>query len=455
MGLEQANVQAGPFSPTLDIEGATLDVTGSVVSTYLSSKLPPGINRIIADAAPFISVLGITLPQPGGTIDIGGGGQLEVGGSIDAQVAVRFNGGSGNTLQLDASTMPTNTIFGFTTGDTIDLAAVAPANVSSVSIGAGNTLAIAETNGTTLNLILDPAQSFANMTPMASSDGTGGTNISFGGAAPPPANTINLTGGNTFNGGSANNTINSSGGNNLIAPGSGNNIIFDFGSKDVIFPNTGGTETIFAFGSVLAAVGAGKMAFVNGSNPSTVLGGGSGSATINAGAGGGLYAGGTGGLNVIIGGSGVCTMFGSSGSDLLAAGGAGANLLIAGSGNETLTGVGSTGANVMFAGAGNDLMGGGAGNETFFAGHGNATVIGGSGADLYAFANGLAGGTETVFGFNTGKGDAISLQGYGANEAQNDLANAVVAGGNTMLTLSDHTQVMFVGVTGLTASAFV
>ena len=464
LGLEQANVQAGPLAPTLDIEGATLDVTGSVISTYNPSKLPPGISRIIADAATVVSFLGITLPQPGGTIDIGGGGRLEVGGSIDAQVALKFNGGTGNTLRLDAATLPTNTIFGFTNGATIDLAAVAPANVSSVSIGAGNTLTISETNGTTLNLILDPAQSFAGMTPTASSDGTGGTNISFGGAPPVPgqtftdngtsSNLVGTNGNDIFIGTTGNDTITTGTGHNLIVPGSGNDIIFAHGS-DVIFPDTGGTETIFAFGAVLTAVGSGQMAFVNGSNPSTVLGGGSGSATINAGAGGGLYAGGNGGLNVIIGGSGACTMYGSSGSDLLAAGGAGADLLIAGSGNETLTGVGSTGNNVMYAGAGNDLLGGGAGNETFFAGHGNATVIGGSGADLYAFINGLAGGTETVFGFNTGKGDAINLQGYGANEAQNDLANAVVAGGNTMLTLSDHTQVTFVGVTGLTASAFV
>ncbi|MGH7211957.1 MAG: hypothetical protein ACREF1_10925, partial [Acetobacteraceae bacterium] len=65
------------------------------------------------------------------------------------------------------------------------------------------------------------------------------------------------------------------------------------------------------------------------------------------------------------------------------------------------------------------------------------------------------GGTETVFGFNAAKGDAINLQGYGSGEAQNDLANAAIAGGNTTLTLSDHTQVTFVGVTGLNASAFV
>ncbi len=186
LGLEQANALAGPFAPTLDIEGATLDVTGSVVSTYNSNLLPAGLGTLVQQAQPFTGFLGITLPQPGGTIDIGSGGRLEVGGSIDAQVAVQFNGGSGNTLRLDASTMPTDTIFGFTNGDTIDLAALASGNVSSVSIGAGNTLTIDEANGTTLALNLDPAQNFAGLTPVASSDGAGGTDISFGGAPPPP-----------------------------------------------------------------------------------------------------------------------------------------------------------------------------------------------------------------------------------------------------------------------------
>jgi Ca2+-binding RTX toxin-like protein len=140
---------------------------------------------------------------------------------------------------------------------------------------------------------------------------------------------------------------------------------------------------------------------------------------------------------------------------LVFAGGANADLLIAGSGNETLSGFGSTGANVFFAGAGNDLLAGGAGAETFLAGHGSSTVIGGTGADLYGFINGLGGGSETVLGFSVAKGDHISLQGYGANAAQSALAGATVAGGSTTLTLSDHTSVTFIGVTGLNAANFV
>ena len=156
---------------------------------------------------------------------------------------MQFNGGSGNTLKLDASTMPTDTIFGFTNGDTIDLAALTAGNTSSVSIGAGNTLTIDETNGTTLALNLDPAQNFAGLTPVASSDGAGGTDISFG--APVPSQTFfdggvssNLVGNNgndIFVGSTGNDTITTGTGHNLIGPGSGNDIILAHGS-DVDVP---------------------------------------------------------------------------------------------------------------------------------------------------------------------------------------------------------------------------
>ena len=463
LGLEQAN-GGGSFAPTLDIEGATLDVTGSVVALYSPNLLPPGPSSIVAEGGNFARSERRSLLAARSRSAMGVG----LKSAAAWMTSVQFNGGTGNVLRLDSATLPFGRVLDFTTGDTIDFGAVAPGIVRGVAIGPGigadnsfgNTLIIDETNGTTItfavNLSVGLARNFAGATLTASSDGAGGTDISF--AAPVAGETLsdngtssNLVGDandDIFIGTTGNDTIITGIGHNLVAPGSGNDIILASGS-DVIFPETGGSEAIFALSPVMAAVGAGHMAFVNGDGQATVFGGGSGSATINGGAGGGLFAGGTGGLNIIEGGSGACTMFGSSGSDLLAAGGLTANLLIAGSGNETLTGIGSLGANVMFAGAGNDLLGGGTGKETFFAGHGNATVIGGTGADLYGFINGFAGGTEAVFGFSTAKGDLISLQGYGANEVQNDLANATVAGGNTTLTLSDHTQVTFMGVTGL------
>jgi Ca2+-binding RTX toxin-like protein len=267
---------------------------------------------------------------------------------------------------------------------------------------------------------------------------------------------VEMTGDNgndDFIGTTGNDTITTGTGTNKIDPGSGNDLITSEGN-DTIYAGAG-SDTVFAVGQDLAAVGTGTLSFVNGDNPATVIGGSTGTAVVNGGAGGGLFAGGSGDANIIVGGSGAATIFGSSGPDLLFAGGSNPDLLAAGSGNETLSGVGSSGNNVMWAGAGTDLMGGGSGNETFFAGQGSATIIGGSGVDLFAFVNGQAGGSDVISGFNPDQGDRVDLQGYGPDEVQNALAGATVANGSTTITLSDHTTVLFVGVTDLTASAFV
>ncbi len=266
---------------------------------------------------------------------------------------------------------------------------------------------------------------------------------------------VSMTGDNgndDFVGTTGNDTITAGTGTNKIDPGNGNDLIISEGN-DTIYPGAG-SDTVFAVGQDLAAVGTGTLSFVNGDNPATVIGGSTGTAVINGGAGGGLFAGGSGDANIIVGGTGAATIFGSSGPDLLFAGGSNPDLLAAGSGNETLSGLGSSGNNVMWAGAGTDLMGGGSGDETFFAGQGNATIISGSGADLFAFVNGQAGGSDVVVGFNPGQGDLVDLQGYGANEVQNALGGATVANGNTTITLSDHTSITFAGVSNLTQSAF-
>ena len=184
-------------------------------------------------------------------------------------------------------------------------------------------------------------------------------------------------------------------------------------------------------------------------------GAGAGSDVITGGQGGGLFAGGSQGNNVIIAGQQSSTIFGAGGGDLLVAAGSAPDVLIAGAGNETLTGVGSSGANTFYAGSGNDLLGGGSGNETFIGGTGSETVIGGTGADLYGFVSGLSsGGNDLIFGFDPGKGDKIMLAGYGAAEQANALHNQQAGGAGTTITLSDHTQVTFVGVGGLNGTDF-
>ena len=139
LGLEEVNFQAGPYAPTLDIEGATLHVDGSVVSTYDPNKFPAGLAHIVKTGSQYAGLFGVTFPQPGGTIDLGGGGLLEVGGSIDPNVVLNFGTGTGNTLRLDGVTKAAAvtaggtftvgaTITNFVAGDTIDLPNI-PANM--------------------------------------------------------------------------------------------------------------------------------------------------------------------------------------------------------------------------------------------------------------------------------------------------------------------------------------
>ena len=130
--------------------------------------------------------------------------------------------------------------------------------------------------------------------------------------------------------------------------------------------------------------------------------------------------------------------------------------LAAGAGNETLVGGYSSGNDTFFAGSGNDLIGLGSGSDVVFAGTGSSTVIAGQGTDIFAFTNGQAGGSETIFGFKLGT-DQLSLQGYASGELQRDLASAVTKTdptsgvASTTLTLSDHTQITLAGVTSASA----
>jgi Ca2+-binding RTX toxin-like protein len=149
------------------------------------------------------------------------------------------------------------------------------------------------------------------------------------------------------------------------------------------------------------------------------------------------------------------TLFGGGSGDQLFAAGSAAHLLLAGSGNETLSGTSSSGNNVFYAGSGSDSMGGGSGIETFIGGHGSATMLGGTSADLYGFVSGLGGGTDEIANFDAGKGDRLTLQGYGSNAVTTALSGAQVTGSNTMLTLADNTRIELLGVSNLTSANFV
>ncbi|MCB8881055.1 Hint domain-containing protein [Acidisoma cellulosilytica] len=142
LGLESINVEDGPVSPVLEVLGSTLDIQGSIESTYDSSEFPAGLSSIVADAEEFGGFFGITVPTPGGTIDIGQTATVEVGGTIGADVDVNFAVGTGDVLKLDGVTQAAATdgiytvgatISGFGIGAEIDLSNIASTSLNSFS----------------------------------------------------------------------------------------------------------------------------------------------------------------------------------------------------------------------------------------------------------------------------------------------------------------------------------
>jgi Ca2+-binding RTX toxin-like protein len=239
-------------------------------------------------------------------------------------------------------------------------------------------------------------------------------------------------------------TILAGGGADIIFATAGNNTVYSQGN-DTVVAGTGNDTIGVESGNVLTAGGSGDLTFINGTGTSTVLGG-SGSATIFGGVGGGLFAGGSGGDNLLIGGLEETTLIGGGAGDVLFANGSAQQTLAASSGNTTLIGGTGTGDNIFFAGAGNDLVGGGSGDDTIFAGGGQDTYFGGAGADMFAFFDSRTDGGSIVVGDFVAGVDKIAIDGYDTSiDELLASQNQSVFEGAATVTLSDGTQVTFVG----------
>lgn len=282
------------------------------------------------------------------------------------------------------------------------------------------------------------------------------------------ASTVYLAGGDNYVQAQGNDTIVSSTGNDTVAASSavhdyagssGTLTFFSSGGSTV----TGGGEamTVFGGGSGGDVIygGTGLAEFIGGSGSSDFVGGqgaeivfgGSGGGSISGGAAGGFIYGAD-AATTISGGAGNSTITAANGNTVLLNGTA-SNLVAAGTGNVTLMGGGSTGNNSVFAGSGADQLAGGAGDDFFQAGTGSATITGGGGANLFAFDDGSAGGTDVITDFQQGT-DHLTLQNYGSNAVAAALGSATISGGSTFLSLQDGTRITLGGVTDLTVSSF-
>ncbi len=154
---------------TLSLGGAGTNTGSVLISAF--AKLDDGANAYTQASGS--TVIAGTLNAA--VTDITGGTlELAAGGVVTGGIA--FAAASGQ-LKIDGTTMPSNTISGFTKGDTIDLAGVAFSAAGTVGLQAGNVLQVKE-NGSTFNLNLDPAQNFAGVTFQLTDDKSAGTLVS-------------------------------------------------------------------------------------------------------------------------------------------------------------------------------------------------------------------------------------------------------------------------------------
>ena len=226
--------------------------------------------------------------------------------------------------------------------------------------------------------------------------------------------------------------------------GSAQDIIEGSGSNTV-YGGAGATTVQATSGSELVSGGSGSLTFIGGSG-SAVVYGGSGTASVVGGSAGVTFGGGTGTATL----SGTATAYGVAGEEIDYTGASGGLNYLAGTGAETLNAASSSTANLLWASASTgttDVVSGGSGNDTLIAGAGNDTLTGGAGSNLFTFINSRSGGTDVITDFNAA--DEVFLQGYGAGEAASVLQNAVIAGGNTTLTLADNTKITFLGVSSV------
>ena len=102
------------------------------------------------------------------------------GGTVVLESSAVLSGGiafaGSGTLEIVGSAMPSATISGFTFGDVIDLASVAPVAGGIAVLTSGNVLDVVE-GGSTYVLDLDPSQNYSGTVFVLTSDGSGGVDV--------------------------------------------------------------------------------------------------------------------------------------------------------------------------------------------------------------------------------------------------------------------------------------
>jgi hypothetical protein len=163
-----------PQLPTLDVEGATFKVGGSISDSQ--AVLFPTISTFIGPIGGLLQATG------GGTIDIGDGGTVQVSGSVQSQITLHFNDASNDQLTLSgvSASAPAafaGTVDNFVAGDTIFLPGLTSPGSDTTAFNNG-TLSIID--GTTTVAAL--AMTGGVTSGFALSNADGGTDLTIGAA---------------------------------------------------------------------------------------------------------------------------------------------------------------------------------------------------------------------------------------------------------------------------------
>lgn len=215
----------------------------------------------------------------------------------------------------------------------------------------------------------------------------------------------------------------------------------------------GVAATVIGAGGSIHAYGSGNLQAQGGAGYAVLASFGASSETVRSGAGGGLLVGGGAGNNRLTAAGGATIIFGEGPGDLITLVNPAQDIVVMGGGPETVDATAGGGGSIVYAGTGGDLVLGGPGNDYIAAGSGNDTLSAGGGTNGFMFINGRVGGTDVITDFAPGR-DYVFLIGYGGSADAAAAASQTQSGGNTLVTLADHTQIWFMNTHGVAASAF-
>jgi len=412
------SIPAAPVVPPATVN--ELIITGTVPG---STTVPLGYNYVIDNNGTPTTITGSSLALITGTA----GGSYNVSGVS----TVAAEGGNNQILASGQYLISTadgnNTVIASGSGT---VATDVGSNVIGVSDG--------------LNVVESISSDTVFVGPgLTTVDASGAGALLFGSGAGDSFLSASITGSGDTLGASGSNTSVTTGGSGDVVFGGGAPLsVLDTGTGDTIASGSSPTTVTAGVGSSGLYVfgGSGGLTFVGGLTAATVLSAGGSNSIV--GGDGGVVVGASGSASVS-GGSGGATIFGTSGSNVDYSG-PGALLYAGVGGNETLNAAASTGTADLFALSSTTAsIVGGTGTDAFIAGVGSDTFTGGGGSNTFFFlAANTAGAHDYIT--NLASTDTVGLFGY--NEAGSTTS---VADGSITLTLSDKTEITFVGVTTL------